>query len=186
VFLDVGSYSIGSAVMVMWPGDGVFSHVFLQRNLDPDLRYFDHGGVILGIPVLILIQASSAKSPPRALQPPTPRSLRPARRWRILDCPVGNRDRRRHPAVVGQSGRSSHHGFVDHWFRKPGPAGQGGQQALFTGLQLRRRHHGDGVVGVHSQLYGDRAEAVRVVSASLPTKKHKLVRSSPTCARAIC
>jgi hypothetical protein len=36
----------------------------------------------------------------------------------------GNRDRRRHPAVVGQSGRSRHHGFVDHWFRKPGPAGR--------------------------------------------------------------
>ena len=59
VFLDIGNYSIGSAVMVMWPTVMVFLAMsFFTRNLDPD---FSHGvlilgAVILGIPMLILIQ----------------------------------------------------------------------------------------------------------------------------------
>jgi hypothetical protein len=55
VFIDVGSYSIGSAVMVMWPTLMVFLAIsFFTRNLE--MRwYFDPGGVILVIPILILI-----------------------------------------------------------------------------------------------------------------------------------
>jgi hypothetical protein len=57
VFIDIGNYSIGSAVMVMWPTLMVFLTIsFFTRNLDPELS---QGililGVILGIPILILI-----------------------------------------------------------------------------------------------------------------------------------
>jgi len=58
VFLDVGSYSIGSAVMVMWPTLMVFLTIsFFTRNLDPELSQgiLILGAIILGIPVLILI-----------------------------------------------------------------------------------------------------------------------------------
>jgi hypothetical protein len=56
--LDIGSYSIGSAVMVMWPSLMVFLAMsFFTRNLDPDLSQgiLILGAIILGIPVLILI-----------------------------------------------------------------------------------------------------------------------------------
>ncbi|MHA6128108.1 hypothetical protein ACX3YD_18320 [Pseudomonas fluorescens group sp. PF-1] len=59
VFIDIGNYSIGSAVMVMWPTLMVFLAIsFFTRNLDPDLSQgiLILGAVILGIPVLILIQ----------------------------------------------------------------------------------------------------------------------------------
>ena len=58
VFLDVGSYSIGSAVMVMWPTLMVFLAMsFFTRNLDSDFSQdvLILGAIILGIPVLILI-----------------------------------------------------------------------------------------------------------------------------------
>ena len=58
VFLDVGSYNIGSAVMVMWPSVMLFLAMsFFTRNLDPDLSLgiLILGAIILGIPVLILI-----------------------------------------------------------------------------------------------------------------------------------
>ena len=58
VFIDIGNYSIGSAVMVMWPTLIVFLAIsFFTRNLDPDLSQgiLILGAVILGIPVLILI-----------------------------------------------------------------------------------------------------------------------------------
>ena len=58
VFLDVGSYSIGSAVMVMWPSlMVVLAMSFFTRNLDSDFSQdvLILGAIILGIPVLILI-----------------------------------------------------------------------------------------------------------------------------------
>jgi hypothetical protein len=58
VFLDVGSYSIGSAVMVMWPSlMVVLAMSFFTRNLDSDFSQgiLVLGAIILGIPVLILI-----------------------------------------------------------------------------------------------------------------------------------
>ena len=58
VFIDIGNYSIGSAVMVMWPTLMVFLAIsFFTRNLDPDLSQgiLILGAVILGIPILILI-----------------------------------------------------------------------------------------------------------------------------------
>jgi hypothetical protein len=59
VFIDIGNYSIGSAVMVMWPSVMLFLAMsFFTRNLDPDLSQgiLILGAVILGIPILILIQ----------------------------------------------------------------------------------------------------------------------------------
>jgi hypothetical protein len=59
VFLDIGNYSIGSAVMVMWPTLMVFLAIsFFTRNLDPDYSQgvLILGAVILGVPTLILIQ----------------------------------------------------------------------------------------------------------------------------------
>ncbi|MGE1156995.1 hypothetical protein [Pseudomonas kitaguniensis] len=60
VFLDIGNYSIGSAVMVMWPTLMLFlSLAFALRNISPDLSVFIliGGGVIIGIPTLIIIQS---------------------------------------------------------------------------------------------------------------------------------
>ena len=59
VFLDIGNYSIGSAVMVMWPTLMVFLVIsFFTRNLDPEYSrdVLILGAAILGIPALILIQ----------------------------------------------------------------------------------------------------------------------------------
>ena len=59
VFLDVGSYSIGSAVMVLWPTLMLFLAMsFFTRNLDSDFSQdvLILGAIILGIPILILIQ----------------------------------------------------------------------------------------------------------------------------------
>jgi hypothetical protein len=59
VFLDIGNYSIGSAVMVMWPTLMVFLAIsFFTRNIDPDYsqEVLILGAVILGIPILMLIQ----------------------------------------------------------------------------------------------------------------------------------
>ncbi|MBK5530383.1 hypothetical protein JFT91_22025 [Pseudomonas sp. TH08] len=60
VFLDIGNYSIGSAVMVMWTGVMVFLAMsFFTRNLNSDfsedILYL--GAAILAIPIWILIQA---------------------------------------------------------------------------------------------------------------------------------
>ena len=54
VFLDIGNYSIGSAVMVMWPTLMVF---VLMGYLTPDPGMIWIGAlIIIGIPSLILIQ----------------------------------------------------------------------------------------------------------------------------------
>ena len=58
VFLDVGSYAVGSAVMVLWLGGVVFLAMsFFTRNLDPELSQgiLILGAIVLGIPVLTLI-----------------------------------------------------------------------------------------------------------------------------------
>jgi hypothetical protein len=59
VFLDIGSYSVGSAVMVMWPTLMMFLAIsFFTRNLDPDYSQgvLILGAIIVGVPILILIQ----------------------------------------------------------------------------------------------------------------------------------
>ncbi|WP_350612914.1 hypothetical protein [Pseudomonas sp. HY7a-MNA-CIBAN-0227] len=59
VFLDIGNYSIGSAVMVLWPMVMLFLGLaFAFRNIAPDLSVFTlvGGGIIIGIPTLFLIQ----------------------------------------------------------------------------------------------------------------------------------
>ncbi|SDV05478.1 hypothetical protein [Pseudomonas mucidolens] len=59
VFLDIGNYSIGSAVMVLWPMVMLFlSAAYGFRNISPELSEFSliAGGVITGIPALFIIQ----------------------------------------------------------------------------------------------------------------------------------
>ncbi|WP_339434333.1 DUF6708 domain-containing protein [Pseudomonas sp. EA_65y_Pfl2_P78] len=59
VFLDIGNYSIGSAVMVLWPGVMLFlAMAYGFRNIAPDLSAFAliGGGIITGVPALFLIQ----------------------------------------------------------------------------------------------------------------------------------
>ena len=120
-FLDVGNYSIGSAVMVMWPSLMVFVFMgFITPDPDADtgLRRYYHRRSFN-----ICDSGPLPRSPlTHTLQPPTPRSLRPSRQRRILDRPLGNRDSRRHPAFISQSGRQSHDGPTGHRFRKPRPA----------------------------------------------------------------
>ena len=53
VFLDIGNYSIGSAVMVIWPLIMLFSGLGYFFN-DPDALIL--GACITGIPILLLIQ----------------------------------------------------------------------------------------------------------------------------------
>ncbi|WP_298731095.1 hypothetical protein [uncultured Pseudomonas sp.] len=59
VFLDIGNYSIGSAVMVLWPTVMLFLFAaYGFRNISPDLSEFAliGGGIIIGIPALTIIQ----------------------------------------------------------------------------------------------------------------------------------
>jgi hypothetical protein len=59
VFLDIGNYSIGSAVMVLWPVVMLFLSLgYGLRNISPDVSAFAliGGGIITGIPALFIIQ----------------------------------------------------------------------------------------------------------------------------------
>ena len=59
VFLDIGNYSIGSAVMVLWSGVMVFLAMsFFTRNLAPDFsqEVLILGACIMVIPIFLLIQ----------------------------------------------------------------------------------------------------------------------------------
>jgi len=59
VFLDVGNYSIGSAVMVIWVGLMTFwGMYYVSRNLDPDSgkEIAVMAAIIMGIPIFFLIQ----------------------------------------------------------------------------------------------------------------------------------
>ncbi|MFZ0153211.1 MAG: hypothetical protein WAL06_03395, partial [Pseudomonas sp.] len=58
VFLDIGSYSIGSAVMVIWTMMMVFAFMgYLFRNDPDDMHIFAiMTAAIIGIPTLFLIQ----------------------------------------------------------------------------------------------------------------------------------
>ncbi|MBV4460651.1 hypothetical protein KVG96_22080 [Pseudomonas sp. COR58] len=66
VFIDIGNYSIGSAVMVLWPMVMLFlGMAYGFRNIAPDLSMFAlvGGGIITGIPALFLIQGLLRKVP---------------------------------------------------------------------------------------------------------------------------
>ena len=53
VFLDIGNYSIGSAVMVIWPGVMLF---LLMSYITPDPLMWGGALIIMGIPILFVIQ----------------------------------------------------------------------------------------------------------------------------------
>ncbi|WPN49744.1 hypothetical protein [Pseudomonas sp. P8_241] len=53
VFLDVGNYSIGSAVMTIWPGVMLF---ILMNYINPDPLIWGGGLIIMGIPICFVIQ----------------------------------------------------------------------------------------------------------------------------------
>ncbi|WP_426159921.1 hypothetical protein [Pseudomonas sp. TSRC2-2] len=53
VFLDIGNYSIGSAVMVLWPMALLF---VLLNYITPDPLIWGSGLIIVGVPVLFVIQ----------------------------------------------------------------------------------------------------------------------------------
>jgi hypothetical protein len=53
VFLDIGNYSIGSAVMVIWPMVMLFA---LLNYITPDPLIWGGGLIIVGIPILLVIQ----------------------------------------------------------------------------------------------------------------------------------
>jgi hypothetical protein len=71
VFLDVGSYSIGSAVMVMWPMVMLFLGLAYFFE-DPDALVL--GACIMVIPIFVDPRPLPRSPAPRALQPPTPKS----------------------------------------------------------------------------------------------------------------
>ncbi|MGE1157100.1 hypothetical protein ACQJ1Y_28560, partial [Pseudomonas kitaguniensis] len=59
VFLDIGNYSIGSAVMVIWPGLVLFFAMFyFTRNLDSDFSrdILLLGILIMALPIFFIIQ----------------------------------------------------------------------------------------------------------------------------------
>jgi hypothetical protein len=53
VFLDIGNYSIGSAVMVIWPGVMLF---LLMSYITPDPLMWGGALIIMGIPIFFVIQ----------------------------------------------------------------------------------------------------------------------------------
>ncbi|MDD2050854.1 hypothetical protein NPS47_25220, partial [Pseudomonas putida] len=53
VFLDIGNYSIGSAVMVIWPMVMLFA---LMYYITPDSLILGGGLIIVGIPIMFVIQ----------------------------------------------------------------------------------------------------------------------------------
>ncbi|SOS33130.1 hypothetical protein CFBP6411_01770 [Pseudomonas syringae group genomosp. 3] len=61
VYLDIGCYSVGSAVMVIWPMMIMFISLAYGLN-DIDLLWL--GGIITGIPTLMLIQGLLRPTPP--------------------------------------------------------------------------------------------------------------------------
>ncbi|MEB0069034.1 hypothetical protein QN387_19370, partial [Pseudomonas sp. CCI3.1] len=66
VFIDIGNYSIGSAVMVLWVGIMVFLFMaFFTRNIAPDFSQdiLVVGAVIMALPILFLIQGLFRKVP---------------------------------------------------------------------------------------------------------------------------
>lgn len=74
VFLDIGDYSIGSAMMVIWPVFLIFVFaIYNERNAGEYfwwmllLAFF-----MVGIPILILLHSLIQPVPPRTLQPPAP------------------------------------------------------------------------------------------------------------------
>ncbi|PIH67257.1 hypothetical protein CS299_28985, partial [Pseudomonas syringae pv. actinidiae] len=67
VYLDIGCYSVGSAVMVIWPMIIFYlTLAYSFRNLIPQLSIFMliAGTVITGIPTLMLIQGLLRPTPP--------------------------------------------------------------------------------------------------------------------------
>ncbi|MFJ4193401.1 hypothetical protein [Pseudomonas sp. NPDC089534] len=59
VFIDIGNYSIGSAVMAMWPGVVLFLAIsFFIRNIDPEFSrdVLILGACIMALPIFWLIQ----------------------------------------------------------------------------------------------------------------------------------
>ncbi|KJJ94223.1 hypothetical protein UB47_25315, partial [Pseudomonas sp. 5] len=66
VFLDIGNYSIGSAVMVIWVGVMTFLAMsFFTRNLNSDFSRdtLILGAIIMALPVFFLIQGLFRKVP---------------------------------------------------------------------------------------------------------------------------
>ncbi|POC93950.1 DUF6708 domain-containing protein [Pseudomonas avellanae] len=61
VYLDIGCYSVGSAVMVIWPMMIMFISLAYGLN-DIDLLWL--GGIITGIPTLMLVQGLLRPTPP--------------------------------------------------------------------------------------------------------------------------
>ncbi|WP_339437863.1 MULTISPECIES: hypothetical protein [unclassified Pseudomonas] len=53
VYLDIGNYSIGSAVMVIWPGVMLF---LLMSYITPDPLMWGGALIIMGIPIFFVIQ----------------------------------------------------------------------------------------------------------------------------------
>ncbi|WP_122846787.1 DUF6708 domain-containing protein [Pseudomonas viridiflava] len=61
VFLDIGCYSVGSAVMVIWPMTLMFLSLACGLK-DSDLLWL--GGIIIGIPTLMLLHGLLRPTPP--------------------------------------------------------------------------------------------------------------------------
>ncbi|MEE4747658.1 DUF6708 domain-containing protein [Pseudomonas alliivorans] len=87
-FLDIGCYNVGSAVMVIWPMTVMFLSLAYILN-DSDLLWL--GGIIIGIPTLLLLQG---------LLRPTPHPVRFNRQRREVCVP---RDDKRYWIVPWES-----------------------------------------------------------------------------------
>ncbi|MDZ5602757.1 hypothetical protein SJI00_08225 [Pseudomonas sp. RP23018S] len=61
VFIDIGNYSIGSAVMVLWPTTMLLFGLAYAFN---DIEWWIFAASITGIPILIIIQSLFQKAPP--------------------------------------------------------------------------------------------------------------------------
>ena len=102
VFIDIGSWALGSAVMIIWPILMLFMWFYFS-GLFPMDGWFIYGFMCFcGIPGLILIYGFTKPVPPHPLQPAVPRGLRPTEGRHLLVRTLGVGERYRYGGIVGR------------------------------------------------------------------------------------
>lgn len=156
VFIDIGSWALGSAVMVLWSGF-VTAVLGIWLGWDIAAKELLIGfGIILGIPILILLYGlTKPVPPPHPLQSAAPRSLRPTEGWHLLVRTLGIGERCRYGGIVGRPAWPFDSRPVGHRLSQSALGRQvQREQGIFPGSELWWRKNCDGHVGMYPQLYG--------------------------------
>jgi len=123
VFLDIGSYSIGSFVMMIWPLLLIlYFFVPMPRESSSELVLAAYWLIVFCFgffPILTLLYILYSASSPHTLQPPASRSLRTTEGWQLLDRSLGTGDCRRHCRFLGWPAWQDHPGHAGGRFHQP-------------------------------------------------------------------